>query len=152
MSLAAVALVVEAEDDTFELAGARVAQTLGRSVAAVPGRVTSRASHGPHALLRDGAAIVRDVEDVLELLLDADQTVADGGEHAHGSIGLEPRLRELLEQVGAGADTVGRLLASGAEHGALLQALGELELLGLVARGDGGRYVVREPLALRSMR
>ena len=149
-SLACVALVVEADDDAFELAGARIAQTLGRRVAAVPGRITSRASHGPHALLRDGASIVQCAEDVLDLLLDADRPAGERRERTQTYAGLEPRLREVLERVGAGADTVGRLLATGAEHGALLQALGELELTGLLARGDGGRYVPREPLEPRS--
>jgi len=39
-TMAAVTVVVEAEDSTRELAGARLAQSLGRTVAAVPGRVT----------------------------------------------------------------------------------------------------------------
>jgi hypothetical protein len=47
----------------------------------------------------------------------------------------------VLEQVGAGVDTPGKLTAGSSDPGELLQALGELESLGLLRRGDGGRYL-----------
>jgi hypothetical protein len=47
----------------------------------------------------------------------------------------------VLEQVGAGVDTPGKLTAGSADDGELLQALGELEAIGLLRRGDGGRYL-----------
>jgi hypothetical protein len=49
----------------------------------------------------------------------------------------------VLERVGAGADTPGKLAGEQADVGEVLRALSELELLGLLSRGDGGRYVVR---------
>jgi hypothetical protein len=62
---------------------------------------------------------------------------------------LEPRLQATLEQVGAGNDTPAKLSAASADAGEALLALGELELMGLLTRGDGGRYVPRESLAGR---
>jgi hypothetical protein len=62
---------------------------------------------------------------------------------------LEPRLQTMLEQVGAGRDTPGRLTATGGDPSETLLALTELELMGLLGRGDGGRYVPRESLAGR---
>jgi DNA processing protein len=139
-ALAAVTVVVEADDSARELAGARIAQALGRTVAAVPGRLTSRASCGSHVLMREGAQLVRGAGDVLDLLYDAGQPP----QAPHDSQPqLEPRLRAVLERVGAGMDTPQKLIGSGDDPGELLQALSELELMGLLARGDGGRYVPR---------
>jgi predicted Rossmann fold nucleotide-binding protein DprA/Smf involved in DNA uptake len=62
---------------------------------------------------------------------------------------LEPRLQALLEQIGAGKDTLAKLTADAnavAEAQETMLALCELELMGLLARGDGGRYVPRKPL------
>jgi hypothetical protein len=56
---------------------------------------------------------------------------------------LEPRLRAMLERVGAGADTPGKLAGEKDDAGEVLRALSELELLGLLSRGDGERYLVR---------
>jgi DNA processing protein len=136
-ALAPVTVIVEAEDTERELAGAQIARTLGRTVAAVPGRVTSRASYGTHALLRDGASLVRGAADVLDLLYGAGRPA----ERGDGELDrLEPRLRAVLDRVAAGLDTPHKLIGGG-EPGELLQALSELEVLGLLARGDGGRYV-----------
>ncbi len=143
--LAALTVVVEAQEGSRELAGARTAQALGRMVAAVPGRVTSRASGGTHALLMGGASLVRGPADALELLYGAGAQTP--GVPADARAGLEPRLRETLEQVGAGRDTPDKLASAGGDAGATLLALSELELLGLLARGDGGRYVPRHGAA-----
>jgi DNA processing protein len=146
VALAAVTLVVEAHERPRELAAAGIARSLGRTVAAVPGRVTSPAASGCHALLRDGARLVSDAADVLELLYEAGRPAAVRPEQAASDqplAELEPRLRAVLERVGAGEDTPGRLAEEHDDDAAVLRALGELELLGLLSRGDGGRYVVR---------
>jgi predicted Rossmann fold nucleotide-binding protein DprA/Smf involved in DNA uptake len=103
--------------------------------------VTSRASSGTHALLMNGAHLVRGPADALELLHGAGAQ-APGGP-ADACAGLEPRLRDTLEQVGAGRDTPDKLASAGEDAGVTLLALSELELLGLLTRGDGGRYVPR---------
>lgn len=139
--LAELTVVVEAEDSPSELAGASIARVLGRAVAAVPGRVTSRASSGAHALLMNGAHLIRGPADALDLLGGADSQAVSGP--ADALAGLEPRLRDTLERVGAGSDTPDKLAGSGEDAGSTLLALSELELLGLLARGDGGRYVPR---------
>ena len=138
-------IVVEADEEPGELAGARIAKALGRTVAAVPGRVTSRASCGTHALLMEGAALVRGPEDALELLDKRDTPHRMTG--ALKANRLEPRLKATLEQVGAGRDTPAKLTAGSADAGEVLLTLSELELMGLPTRGDGGRYVPRASLA-----
>jgi DNA processing protein len=148
-SLADVAIVVEADDSPRALAAARLALGLGKPLAACPGRVSSRASSGAHVLLRDDARLVRDAHDVLDLLYgvgpgESRSTVGDPA--SAGSAGPPPprlsaELRDVLELVGAGVDTPGKLTAGAADPGELLQALGELESIGMLRRGDGGRYL-----------
>jgi DNA processing protein len=178
--LARLTIVVEADEHPRELLIARVAQALGRIVAAMPGRVTSPVSRGTNALLMAGAPLVRGPADALDVLYGVGTpppaTSPFGGPNslALGSAAihepqpslsrrkpnarqpgrleparLEPRLRAVLEQVGAGRDTPSKLTCAGEHAGETMQALAELELLGLLGRGDGGRYVPRESLASR---
>jgi DNA processing protein len=146
--LARLVIVVEARDDAGELAGARIARALGRTLAAVPGRVTSPASSGTHALLMSGAHLVRGPADALELLYGPQAPAAPPQTRPPAE--LEPRLKATLERVGEGRDTPGKLTRDGGDCGEILLALSELELMGLLARGDGGRYVPRHALPARS--
>jgi DNA processing protein len=145
-----VTVVVEATQAQAELAPAGLARAQGRMVAAIPGRVTSPLSTGTNALLADGAHLVRDAHDVLELLCAADEprgsppgTEAD--RVSPDRVSLDPRLREVLDLVGAGRETPDSLLAAGLKARDALCALCELELLGLLARGAGGRYTPTRP-------
>jgi DNA processing protein len=159
--LAPLSVVVEAHETPEELAAAAVAKSLGRALAAVPGRVSSPLSRGPNALLMDGASLVRGPRDVLELLYTlgtprpSDPTSAtaaarppvaccDGDADRHP--GMRPALLAVLERVGAGYDTPDKLARAGVDSRELLPALSELELTGLLTRGDGGRYLPRDPL------
>jgi DNA processing protein len=156
---AQLTIVVEADESQLELLGAHIAKRLGRGVAAVPGRVTSPVSRGTHTLLKNGAALIRGPADVLELLGRANVLPRRNGApretqarsrqstiRASQAEKLEPRLLATLEQVGAGRDTPAKLTADSADAGEVLLALSELEVMGLLGRGDGGRYVPRESL------
>ena len=66
--LASMTVVVEAADPSGSLITTDFARDLGRSVAAVPGRVTSRFARGTNGLLKDGAIPVTATEDVLDEL------------------------------------------------------------------------------------
>ncbi len=136
--MARVVIVVEAEESAGALAAARIAQTLGRNVAAVPGRVSSPVSAGPHTLLAEGAHLVRGPQDALDVLYGVGIREAPSSECR-----LEPELRTLLERVGAGQDTLAKLTATGACPQETIVALAELELAGALVRGDGGRYLPR---------
>jgi DNA processing protein len=133
---ASLLVVVEADDGARELACAHLARALGKPVAALPGRVTSRASRGTSLLIREGATLVRDAQDALDLMYGAG-TVPGPTRPAR----LAPRLQATLDAVGEGRDTLSKLSRAGTAEGSAAVALTELELLGLVVRGDGGRYV-----------
>ena len=66
-ALAAVTVVVEAGHRSGALITAGHALELGRAVAAVPGPIDAAASAGCNRLLRDGAQVVTDAEDVTTL-------------------------------------------------------------------------------------
>lgn len=61
-------IVIEAERKSGTLITSRLATEYNREVGAVPGSLNSPTSDGPHLLIRMGAAIIRDHNDVLELL------------------------------------------------------------------------------------
>ncbi len=148
--LARLTIVVEAEERPWELACAHVARTLGKPVAAVPGRLTSPASQGTHALLIGGAHLIRDATDALDLLHGVGAHEPREASLRHSSnpeTELEPRLRCVLDRVRAGEDTLPTLASSENGRGELMLALIELELRGLLLRGDGGRYVVATAMA-----
>ncbi|HTA13060.1 MAG TPA: DNA-processing protein DprA [Solirubrobacteraceae bacterium] len=138
VELASVTVVVEARESAEDLFGARIAQARGRTLAATPGRVSSPLSRGTHALLMDGARLVRGALDVFELLAVAPPP-------RPGDRMLAPRLHATLERVRAGADTPEKLGRSGEDPWELLSELSELELRGLLVRGDGGRYLSSGP-------
>ena len=61
-------LVIEATIKSGTLITSRLATEYNRDVGAVPGPIYSPSSEGPHMLLRLGAALIRDHNDVRELL------------------------------------------------------------------------------------
>lgn len=133
--LAHMVIVVEARDTPSELACARLALALGRPLAALPGRVSSPASQGSNALIIDGARLIRDAQDALDVLYGV------GERRAPQPSKLAPRLAEIFDEVCGGRDTPAKLTSTGACSTDVRLALTELELLGVLARGDGGRYV-----------
>jgi predicted Rossmann fold nucleotide-binding protein DprA/Smf involved in DNA uptake len=94
----------------------------------------------------EGARLVQGPADALELLCGPATPAA--ASPTEPSAELEPRLRATLERVGAGRDMPDKLIDEGEDAGELLLALSELELMGLLTRGDGGRYVPRNALVM----
>ncbi|MGH7145404.1 MAG: DNA-processing protein DprA, partial [Planctomycetota bacterium] len=66
--LTRASLIVEGDERSGAMITARFANEEGRTVLALPGRTDTPLARGPHALIRDGATLVRDVEDILEVL------------------------------------------------------------------------------------
>ncbi|MEA2141614.1 MAG: processing protein [Solirubrobacteraceae bacterium] len=136
--LSSLTIVVEAAERSGSLITADLAQGLGRAVGAVPGPVTASRCAGSNALLRDGALVIRDAQDALDEVLGIGVATALTGRRPDD---LEPALRGLLRRVEDGRDTVSALAATPAQARDALAGLSELELLGFLRRGPGGRYV-----------
>ena len=58
-------LVVEASAQSGAMITSDMALEQGKSIFAVPGRIDTPSSRGPHQLLRNGATLVEDVDDIL---------------------------------------------------------------------------------------
>jgi DNA processing protein len=137
-ALAQVVVVVEATERSGSLTTADLGAELGRTVAAVPGRVTCAVASGTNGLIHDGAVLVRGVHDVLDAL--AELTGARYDASAPPGAALAPELQQLLEAIAAGHSTLPMLAAHGFDARTVLAGLGELEGRGLIRRGFGGRY------------
>jgi DNA processing protein len=141
-------VVVEAELRSGSLITARLAGEQGREVFAVPGSPLDPRARGANGLLRQGATLVEEVDDVLQVL-DAQPGFAEPGPSEDLAGGPEPealsdaaarRLEALLSAAPARLDDLAR--DAGAAPAAVAAALVELSLAGRVELLPGG-YVVR---------
>ena len=138
--LATLTIVVEATERSGSLITAELAQDLGRAVGAVPGQVGAPRTAGSNGLLRDGALVIRHAQDALDEVLGIGVATALASRRGDE---LERPLRRLLERVEDGCDTVAGLASTPDHAQAVMAGLAELELLGYLRRGPGGRYVRR---------
>ncbi len=148
-------IVVEGAAGSGSLITVEFAEDLGREVMAVPGAVTGPLSGVPHALIRDGAALIRDSADVLEALglqsppptEEARAPGEDGPPGPQSHLDLTEDERRLLERVPGTPATLDALATSaGVDPTGALRVLGALELRGLVV-AEGGRYRRTGPAA-----
>ncbi len=129
LSLATV--VVEARERSGALITADFALELGRDVFAVPGEITSSLSAGTNDLLRQGAAPLTSVRDVLDALGIDSAPVGRSSSLSDGAAAL-------LTLLADGARPVDELTrAAGLPAGEVAAALVELELAGFAAQADG---------------
>jgi DNA processing protein len=139
--LAGMTVVVEAAEPSGSLITAEFAEDLGRVVGAVPGRATARMAAGSNGLLREGAAVIRGPEDVLDDLLGAGAGAAARAEaERRRRAVLSPELARVLEAVEAGEGVGAIAAAAGVTARAARAALARLEADGLVVRGPLGSY------------
>ena len=149
--LAQAVIVVEAAARSGSMITARDALDQGREVMAVPGHPFDTRASGCNMLLRDGATLVRGVDDVLEALATLGPGPAavrppprdDAPPPVVETTGLRSRILSLLSPVPVSEDQLLRDLASGGAASApqLSAELSELEMSGEIARRPGGGLV-----------
>jgi DNA processing protein len=127
--LTSMTVVVEAADPSGSMITADFARDLGRGVAAVPGRITSRVARGTNGLLRDGAIPITGAEDVLDELFGAGMRRAAQVRRAR-----EPEMEAVLDAVEAGCSMDEIARRAGVSAAAARAALGRLEAEGEVVR------------------
>lgn len=128
-------IVVEAAERSGSLITADFAADLGREIAAVPGRAASPRTLGSNRLIAQGAAVVLEAADALDLVLGPGRTAPPPAPPS-----LEPRLGALLAAVRGGTHPVSAATTPEAAEAARVGLL-ELELRGLVRRAPGGGHV-----------
>jgi DNA processing protein len=140
-ALSAVTVVVEGRARSGSLITATLAGEGGREVGAVPGRVGSATAAGPNDLLHQGAHVIRDAQDVLDVL--AGIAAREGGELTRPAGPAVPEaLVVVLDAVDRGEGTHDEVAAAtGLDATATAAALTRLELAGLLACDSAGRYV-----------
>lgn len=122
-------------------------EDLGRQVMAVPGPIDSPLSEAPHGLIREGAALVTDADDVLQALGLFDLITAPAPAPPGVDGTDEQRVLGILSGRPSSLEDVSS--ASGLGMSRALVALSGLELRGL-AEAQGGRY--RRAISGRSFR
>lgn len=136
-------IVVEADRRSGALSTARHAMEQNREIFAVPGRIDNPTSDGCHDLIRDGATLIRGVDDVLQALgplpkpvviSETNETVMDPRELA-----LNPVERKVLNTVTRDPLHIDELVRlAEMETPQVLQTITILEIKRLVKRLPGG--------------
>lgn len=137
-------IVVEAARNSGALHTVRHAIEQGREVFAVPGRIDSLASEGCHDIIRDGATLVRNADDVLQALgpMVAPVTSTPAGTvHSPRELTLDPQEQRILNLVTVEPIHVDEILRGAEiEPSRVLSTLTVLEMRRFVKRLPGGCY------------
>jgi DNA processing protein len=152
-------LVVEGAQYSGSAITARLAIDQGREVFAVPGNVTSKMSWGPNLLIKQGAKLVQEWNDVIvDLPLEERQLLIDRGKSRILAEGASAEPQQAALPLGPAAD-LGRAIlevlkpdeAVQIDHlidtleryspSEIIAALFELEMLGLVRQLPGKNFV-----------
>jgi len=145
-------LVVEAARRSGSMVTARHAGEQGRDVMAVPGHPLDPRAEGPNALIKDGAALIRNAEDVLEALTAAElfsEVPAGAGtgfsEPETSPFDLDDTARrEVAEALGPVPVTIDEIIRiTGLSARAVTIVLTELDLAGRLEREGRHRVALR---------
>ena len=137
--LARVTVVVEAAIKSGAQQTVECATTQGREVMAVPGPITSPVSAGTNGLIRDGAAPLLELADLLSHYPEIRRAAQEMQAPEPGT--LAPVEGRIVNALWAGPRRLEELVeASGAPVTEALDALSSLELSGRIRQREGGLY------------
>lgn len=138
-------IIIEAQRKSGALHTARHAMEQGREVMAVPGQIDSLASEGSNDLIRDGATLIRHVDDVFESLgplIEPVQTEGNEEVRSPRELTLTDQERTVLNLVTSQPRSVDEVLREATiESSRVLATLTILEMKRMVKRLPGGMLV-----------
>ena len=142
-------IVIEAAQRSGSLVTARYAAEQGREVFALPGSIHNPKARGCHALIRDGATLVENIDDVLAELCpqlrqasiddDAPQVLNEAIPPSQPLTADEQRLLDILGYDQASLEVLAQ--RSGLSATSVAVALTNLELESLVQKDAAGQYM-----------
>ena len=140
-SLSLGTLVVEATRRSGSLITARLAAECGREVFAVPGSIHSALSKGCHKLIRDGAKLVENIDDILVEIAPQLRAATQESAHQVAANGNREMPRILADCLDFSPMTLDSLIsATGLTAAKLSSMLLHLEIQGKIEALPGGRY------------
>jgi DNA processing protein len=143
-------VVVEAAPRSGSLITARLAAEAGREVMAVPGSPLDPRAQGCNQLIRDGATLIQNAADVLEVIRPIHPRVASGrlqfnGAQEEVSVDADDNAFQVVEELlGPSPVPVDEIVRqSGVSSGDVQLVLLELDLAGRLDRHAGGKVSLR---------
>lgn len=137
--LSLAVLITEASEDSGSLITAKLALEQGREVFAVPGPITSELSKGPASLIKQGARLVTDAEEIIEEL--GLKRIKQQKFRVRDSVKLtelEQKVIECITNEGKHIDEISRSL--NLPIATVSATLIKMEIAGLVENLGGGNY------------
>lgn len=143
-------LVTEAALRSGSLITAHQALEQGREVFAIPGSIYNPLARGCHALLRNGAKLVEEINDIIEelghFLPTRPTTPPEQQKGKRTATGLDQRQQMVINNLGFEPTAMDRLIErTGLTADALSTILLTLELAGHVVATSGGHYMRCKP-------
>lgn len=130
-------VVIEAGIRSGAMMTARLALEAGKEVMALPGPVTSKLSEGPNSMIKDGAYLIRNFEDILNICYP--QAVVEKVKKKRSSLkGEAKKIVQLLSLTEMTMDDLASKTRIDFSH--LMVVLLELEVMGIIGKTVGNSY------------
>ncbi len=137
-------LIIEGGERSGSLTTAGFAAEQGRDVFALPGPITSPLSQAPLKLLKNGANIVTQAEDILEyyqIRLETSESIRQDKKDSPTILDLSSQEQLIISKLIENPMFIDEIaLSAGQSVAQIMSHISVLELKGLVAKDDSGRY------------
>jgi DNA processing protein len=135
--LAHATLVVEATEQSGTLITARLTGEFNRDIFTVPGSLKSKNTAGPHALIRDGAALIRDGSDILKELGLEKLSEDSDGQATTEHLDLSAKQQEIINELSEPKSKDDLIAAVDLPPAKVNTLLSQLEIKGVIKESNG---------------